>query len=172
MKDIALLHHSANPSNKHQAKQIIAQHLKEPTIRQAGAYHYVIEFDGLIVQLHPEEFIGYHAGNWKYNPRSIGICLAGDFTKHPVRPAQLDALTRLLSEIQSRWGIPDTNIKLHKEVRLNPTACPGVDLRSMYFAHRAKLLKTKIKVLQQATKRVKGPRLARIISLLTRLLSL
>lgn len=155
MKDTLVYHHSANPSAKHQAQQIVAQHLKEPTIKQAGAYHYVIESDGLVVQLHEETFIGYHAGNWRYNPRSIGICLAGDFTKHQPTASQLTSLTKLTMELQTRWGIPDQNIKLHKEVRLNPTACPGIDLRALYIEQRRTMLEMKLRQMEHALPRQK-----------------
>lgn len=170
MKTSIVLHHSANPSQKPQSDSIIAQHLREPRIRQPGAYHYVLEVLGDIVQLHEEDYIGYHAGNWATNVKSIGICLAGNFVTHQPTEAQLQSLAKLTMDIQARWGIPDSNIYLHREVRLSPTACPGIDLRALYFAKREELLKTRVTRLQRAEKHAKGQRLKRIQSILARLL--
>jgi N-acetyl-anhydromuramyl-L-alanine amidase AmpD len=171
MKNTIVYHHTGNPAQKFQTDSVIAQHLRESKIRQAGAYHYIIEFDGTIVQLHNEDFIGNHAGNWAVNLISIAICLAGDFTKMKPNEAQLKSMTNLTLSLQTRWGIPDSNIKLHREVRLNPTACPGTDLRALYIERRQKGKEMKIVQLQHAEKRAKGQRLLLIQRTLARLLA-
>lgn len=139
MKDTIVLHHTDNPSAKPQAKGVIALHLQK--FGQRGAYHYLIEITGEVVQFHDEEFIGYHAGHWATNIRSVGICLAGDFTRHQPTDIQVLALTQLMSAVQNRWGIPDSRVKLHREIKA--TACPGTDLRQLAFARRKKLLEGK-----------------------------
>lgn len=136
MKDTIVLHHTANPSAKDQLSGVINLHLHK--FGQRGAYHYFIEASGFVTQLHDESFVAYHSGKWVVNLRSIGICLAGDFTKHEPTEAQILSLTLLISEIQHRWGIPDVNIKLHREIK--QTACPGVDLRQLAFNKRKKLI--------------------------------
>lgn len=173
MKTTVVLHHSAIAFNRSQRQEIIRGHLNNPKIKQAGAYHYVIERvpDGQIEQLHDEGFVGYHAGNNAVNPISIGICLAGDFTQQSPTEAQIDSLFHLLQGIQQRWGIPDERIFLHREVRLLPTACPGIDLRAIYFARREKDREKKIGLLQAALNRAKGSRLLRIKRVLDRLLN-
>lgn len=167
-KDTIVLHHTANPNPKHQAQIVIAQHLKEPKIKQAGAYHYVIEKDGTVARLHPEEFIGNHAGNWAVNLRSIGVCLAGNFVTQSPTPDQIISLGKLLTEMQNRWGIPDKNIKLHKEVRLNPTACPGIDLRAIYLAERRKRSELRYKDYTTEYEKASGPRKKLLLRILWR----
>lgn len=171
-KDTAIIHHSAIPYLRPQAQEIVRSHLNNPNIRQPGSYHYVIECvpDGLVVQLHDEEYIGYHAGNYKYNPRSIGICLAGNFTMQSPTPAQLASLTKLLADIQARWGIPDENIKLHREVRLQPTACPGIDLRQIYFEKRQELLQMKLTRYKHEEEAATGKRKNRLTRIVERIL--
>lgn len=139
MKDTLVYHHTANPSGKYQVESVIQQHLVK--FGQRGAYTYFIEQSGLIVQLHEDDFIGHHAGNWLINVRSIGICLAGDFTKQKPTEAQILSLTLLTGELQHRWGIQDDRIKHHSEIK--PTACPGTDLRALVFVRRTKLLEGK-----------------------------
>lgn len=170
MKDGILYHHSANPSPKNQAQTVIEQHKRSPKIKQAGGYHYFVEANGQIVQFHPEDFIAHHAGNWAMNLRSIGICLAGDFTRHPPSKAQIESLTRLTVDIQTRWGIPDSRILLHREVK--PTACPGIDLRPFVSDEKLNLLKTKLKRLQQAETTAEGARKKRLTRLIARILKM
>lgn len=168
MKDMIVLHHTANPNPKHQAQMVAAQHLKEPRIRQAGAYHYVIEKDGTVAKLHTEEFIGNHAGNWAVNLRSIGVCLAGNFVIEKPTLEQLRSFRKLLTDIQNRWGIPDKNIKLHSEVRLQPTACPCIDLRAVYFDERRKFLDFRYKDFTKAHAEATGPRKRLLLRILWR----
>lgn len=168
MKDTIVLHHTANQSSKSQADSVINQHLKE--FGQAGAYHYLIESDGRPVQFHEEDFTGYHAGNYLMNVRSIGICLAGDFTRHVPTGSQIGSLVRLVTDIQTRWGIPDERILLHREVK--GTACPGTDLRAELFSVRDKLMRQEIVKLQKAHERATGSRKEKIARLLVRLMRL
>lgn len=170
--DTVVLHHSANPNDRPQAEEIKRQHLRNPNIRQNGAYHFVIERnpDGALVVLHDENFIGNHAGNFRINNRSLGICLAGDFSQQEPTSGQIDTLFHLLLDLQRRYGIPDENIKLHREVRLAPTACPCIDLRAVYFARREKDRERRKELLEHARKRAKGQRLSRIIRMLDRLM--
>jgi N-acetyl-anhydromuramyl-L-alanine amidase AmpD len=170
--DTIVLHHSANPNDRPQAEEIKREHLKNPNIKQAGAYHFVLERnpDGALVVLHDENFVGNHAGNYKINARSLGICLAGDFSQQEPTAAQTEILFHLLLDLQQRYGIPDENIKLHREVRIAPTACPCKDLRVVYFARREKDRERRKEILEHARLHAKGQRLQKIIRILDRLM--
>jgi hypothetical protein len=62
--------------------------------------------------------------NQYFNERGIGICLVGDFTKHPPSPRQMDSLTRLIQYLSHAARIPPGRIVTHGMV--NPkTQCPG-----------------------------------------------
>lgn len=166
-----VLHHSANPNDRPQAEEIKRQHERNPNIRQSGAYHFVIERnpDGALVVLHDEQFIGNHAGNFKVNNVSLGICLAGDFSQQNPTPAQIETLFHLLLDLQRRYGIQDDGIKLHREVRLKPTACPCVDLREIYFARRTKDTQERKDRLERALQFAQGERRKKILRILDRL---
>ncbi|MEZ5326733.1 MAG: peptidoglycan recognition family protein [Verrucomicrobiales bacterium] len=57
------------------------------------------------------------------DPRSISICLIGDFSDEPPKPEQLDALDELIHYLRAKLG----NIELRSHHRSNDgmTSCPG-----------------------------------------------
>lgn len=170
MKDSVVIHHSAVTGNKPQAEGIKAYHKKK--FGQAGAYHYLIEKSGLVVQYHVEEFMAYHCGDYKMNERSIGICLAGDFTKEQPTAEQAIALTNLVKDIQLRWGIPDDEIYLHKEIKR--TSCPGaVDWRALIRDNYEAMVRRRIDTLtgqmQKPGRPLNAARLGRLSRVLARL---
>jgi len=69
--------------------------------------NYIISAGGQVVQMVSEENIAWHAGNWDYNTRAIGIehegyaWVPGSFTN-----AEYKASARLAASICSRWGVP------------------------------------------------------------------
>jgi N-acetyl-anhydromuramyl-L-alanine amidase AmpD len=74
---------------------------------RAGSAHYVISQQGDVTQMVLEKDIAWHAGNWDYNTRSIGIehegyaYILGSFTT-----AEYRASEQLAASICSRWGVP------------------------------------------------------------------
>lgn len=86
------------------------------------AYHWFIHKDGSIQRLLGDDKIGWHAGNWDINCRSVGICLDDDYSmKDPDRPT-IERLARLIKEHYPHIEIK--SIVGHREV--NPTTtCPG-----------------------------------------------
>lgn len=165
MKDTLVLHHTANTNPGEQVALVKAQHRKK--FGQEGAYHYFIEKRDTVEQLHDDDFIGYHAGHWLTNVRSIGICLAGDFTREQPTDFQIDALTRLIMDLQARHGIPDSRVLLHKEVK--NTTCPGTNLRYRFQEHRKTILQQQLTILRRALPRAKEPRKNRIQRAIARL---
>jgi N-acetylmuramoyl-L-alanine amidase len=74
--------------------------------RQASA-HYVVSKTGLIDQMVLEQDIAWHAGNWDYNTRAIGIEHEGyAWTPGTFTTAEYLASARLAASICSRWGVP------------------------------------------------------------------
>ena len=59
----------------------------------------------------------------KYNDKSLGLCLIGDFNKTVPPDAQLAAAAKLVKMWMRLFQIPITNIKPHSAV--NQTDCPG-----------------------------------------------
>lgn len=69
--------------------------------------HYVVGYDGSITQMVREHDIAWHAGNWDYNTRSIGIEHAGyAYTAGLYTQAEYDASAELAASICSRYGVP------------------------------------------------------------------
>jgi hypothetical protein len=74
---------------------------------RAGSAHYVISQQGDVTEMVLEKDIAWHAGNWDYNTRAIGIehegyaYLSGSFTT-----AEYRASEQLAASICSRWGVP------------------------------------------------------------------
>jgi len=73
------------------------------------------------------------------NQGSIGICLLGNFDDGPPPAAQLGALKTLLDAMRTRWSLTAADIKTHREVRPEPTACPGASLQGWVDDYRRAL---------------------------------
>ena len=81
------------------------QEFQDPAA-QASA-HYVVSDLGQITQMVAEHDVAWHAGNWDYNTRAIGIEHEGYATgTNWYTPAMYDASARLSASICSRWGVP------------------------------------------------------------------
>jgi N-acetyl-anhydromuramyl-L-alanine amidase AmpD len=68
--------------------------------------HYVVSAQGLITQMVAEHDIAWHAGNWDYNTRAIGIEHEGFAScSNCYTTAEYQASARLTASICSRWGV-------------------------------------------------------------------
>jgi hypothetical protein len=86
------------------------------------AYHWLIRPDGTCERLLEDHALGWHAGNWEINRRSIGIALSGNY-EHATPPgAQLAATARLIRTYYP--FIAPARIFGHCEIRPELT-CPG-----------------------------------------------
>lgn len=88
------------------------------------AYHWLMRMDGSFERLLDDNQIGWHAGNWDINKRSIGICLDNDYdSKDP----DDNLLKRLAQHIRTCYPqIQPDNIIGHREARQG-TTCPGTN---------------------------------------------
>ncbi|MBI4569950.1 MAG: N-acetylmuramoyl-L-alanine amidase [Planctomycetes bacterium] len=85
-------------------------------------YHFFIDGAGRVFEGRPLGYVGAHAGEGR-NQGRVGVCVAGNFETGEPAPAQLAALWALLAALDDRFGGLD--ILLHREVRAEPTDCPG-----------------------------------------------
>lgn len=96
-------------------------------VGQAASAHYGIGLDGSIVRWVEENNTAYHCGNYSVNQESIGIEHedGGDYNG-PRTPELYKTSSKLLAEICAFYSIPcdRTHVLGHKEVSINPTACP------------------------------------------------
>jgi hypothetical protein len=170
MKTAITLHHTADGSLDAQYDRVWQYHNSSAGGKWPKGhgiqYHWFVEKSGLVKQGGAEGTVRWHSGVWYWNLNSIAVCLAGDFTQESPTEEQILALTKLVTGIQNRWGIPDDRIFLHREHK--KTECPGIDLRVLLFTKRASLLKMRIIQLTNALKHAKGPRRTLIERLLQR----
>jgi hypothetical protein len=84
----------------------------------AASAHYVVGYQGEVAQMVLEKDIAWHAGNWDYNTRAIGIEHEGFAAYNLYTTAEYNASAQLAASICSRWGVPlDRNHVIgHSEV--------------------------------------------------------
>ncbi len=130
MRTINLIdvHHSAGRTTV-TVEDVTREH-KARGFRTIG-YHWLIhELAGGVWTVspgRPESEVGSHDEG--QNAASIGICIAGDYTKGPVHP---DAWAVLVATVAGRcraYGLTAMQVQGHREEEpaSTPTACPGFD---------------------------------------------
>lgn len=96
--------------------------------------HYMVEEDGRVFRLVPEERRAWHAGAafWKgvkdINSASIGVEIVNpghEFGYRPFPDAQVAAVINLLADIRSRWTIDDDRIIGHSDIAPGRKIDPG-----------------------------------------------
>ena len=106
--------------------------LTDPAARVSA--HYLIDEDGTVVPLVPEERRAWHAGisRWRgherLNDRSVGIELVNPghaFGYRPFTEAQYQALIPLAQAILGRWPVPARNVVAHSDVAPDRKEDPG-----------------------------------------------
>ena len=106
--------------------------LRDPAAKVSA--HYMVEEDGRVFALVPEERRAWHAGVsfWKgetdINAVSIGIEIVNPGHEHGYRDfpdAQIEAVIALLTDIRTRWTIPDARILGHSDVAPERKEDPG-----------------------------------------------
>ena len=125
--DVLVLHYTGM-----QTGEAALARLRDPDARVSA--HYVIEEDGRIFALVPEERRAWHAGRgvWQgetdINAASIGIEIVNpghEFGYRPFPDAQIAAVIALASDIRSRWSIPDARIIAHSDLAPDRKEDPG-----------------------------------------------
>lgn len=108
--------------------------------------HYMVEEDGTVHALVPEEMRAWHAGvsSWRghtnINQRSIGIEIANpghEFGYRPFPHAQMDAVATLCKGILSRHPIPPRNVVAHSDVAPQRKEDPGELFEWQWLAQRS-----------------------------------
>ena len=125
-----VIHHSATKQGN--AAIFDNYHRGEKGMRDGLAYHFVIgngakSKDGQVEagQRWARQIAGAHCYDNKMNQESVGICLVGNFDQSKPTAKQMDALIKLIADLQKQYRIPKSNILLHKEVDKRQTNCPG-----------------------------------------------
>ncbi|MEX1061748.1 MAG: peptidoglycan recognition family protein [Patescibacteria group bacterium] len=86
------------------------------------AYHWLVRMDGSAERLLEDHQIGWHAGVWKINCRSIGICLDNNYMNSSPSKGVIESVAELINRNYPK--IKKKRIFGHREVNLKVT-CPG-----------------------------------------------
>lgn len=86
------------------------------------AYHWIIRMNGTAECLLEDSEIGWHAGDWKMNCRSVGIVLDNTFEESIPSDVIIDGLARVIREQYPH--VSRERIFGHSEVN-HKTTCPG-----------------------------------------------
>lgn len=96
--------------------------------------HYMIDGDGGVLKFVDEDKRAWHAGKsyWKgcadMNSASVGIEIWNTGHEHdgePFRSVQIDAVIDLITDIRTRWTIPDAHILGHSDIAPGRKIDPG-----------------------------------------------
>lgn len=118
-----IIHHTAHTEDV--PIETIRKWHKDRGFKDVG-YHYYIRKNGKVEVGRQETEQGAHCRAGGMNRKSIGICLAGDFTKQEPTPEQIKSCKVLVYSIQSRYDIKD--VLGHSEVEGASTLCPAFDV--------------------------------------------
>jgi N-acetylmuramoyl-L-alanine amidase len=125
--DMVVLHYTGMQTGEEALSR-----LRDPSAKVSA--HYVVEEDGRVFRLVPEERRAWHAGAsfWKgerdINAVSIGVEIVNPGHEWGYRPfpdPQIAAVIALLGEVRQRWTIPNARILAHSDVAPARKQDPG-----------------------------------------------
>jgi N-acetylmuramoyl-L-alanine amidase len=125
--DMIVLHYTGMRTGR-----VAIDRLRDPEAKVSA--HYVVEEEGRVLRLVPEERRAWHAGVsfWKgrtnLNGVSIGVEIVNpghEFGYRPFPEAQVAAVIALMDDIRGRWTIEDNMIVGHSDVAPDRKADPG-----------------------------------------------
>lgn len=100
-------------------------------------YHYFIGTTGKIVHSRPDTDRTMCTKNNDVNMKSVHVVLAGEFGTDIPPPAQVKAMTGLVTALQKKYGVLNENVIGHREA--SPTACPGKNIMRILNYYRSLL---------------------------------
>lgn len=125
--DMLVLHYTGMST----AEEAVAR-LRDPASKVSA--HYVVDEDGSILRLVAEERRAWHAGAGAWqgetdcNAASVGVEIVNpghEFGYRDFPEVQIDAVISLVSDIRSRWTIPDARIIGHSDLAPERKQDPG-----------------------------------------------
>lgn len=154
-----VLHHTGVQTSHEQYASVVSYH--KAKWGKGMMYHYLIDTSGEVKAGVPEDEIGWHAGKWWWNVISFGICVSGDLRYHSPSGRQVRSLAVLVTDLQKRYGIPNSNIYHHGEIKT--TECPGTNLRGLIAEEHQTLLRQRLYAVDNALKFPQSPRREKLL---------
>jgi N-acetyl-anhydromuramyl-L-alanine amidase AmpD len=68
---------------------------------------------------------GGHLASNGQNQVALGICLVGNFDKHPPSSRQMESLRILVEALMARCQLTPRAVKTHQQINIVHTRCPG-----------------------------------------------
>lgn len=102
---------------------IYSEHFNELGEQVFYGYHWKVDQDGNATRLLNDEAIGWHAGNWEINKRSVGICIDDDLEHKSPTDASIESVAQILKDHYQQLEITGSTVIGHNEA--SKTACPG-----------------------------------------------
>jgi len=125
--EMIVLHYTGMPTGE----EALAR-LRDPEAKVSA--HYMVEEDGRVFRLVPEERRAWHAGRsfWRgtrdVNSASVGIEIVNpghEFGYRAFPDAQIAAVIALVGDIRTRWQVEDVGIVGHSDVAPDRKEDPG-----------------------------------------------
>lgn len=125
-----VIHHSATDEGT--VRGMDRFHREARRMENGLAYHFVIGNgrgmrDGEIAvgpRWRPQQD-GGHLRSEAQNRVAIGICLVGNFDRHPPTAAQMRSLEALTRALMRRCNLPARAVRTHQQINVIHTRCPG-----------------------------------------------
>jgi LysM repeat protein len=138
-----VVHHAAVDEGS--VKSLDRYHREQRHMENGLAYHFLIGNgkgmgDGEIAvgNRWKKQLDGGHLHSEVQNQMALGICLIGDFSKHPPTARQLRSLEDLVRALMRRCQLDAEAVKTHQQVNVVHTQCPGSKFPTRAFLARLK----------------------------------
>jgi len=76
---------------------------------------------------------GGHLASEAQNKIAIGICLVGNFDKHPPTRREMESLRALVEALMARCKLSPAAVRTHQQINVVPTRCPGSQFPARSF---------------------------------------
>jgi len=138
-----VIHHAAVDEGT--VKSLDRYHREQRHMENGLAYHFLIGNghgmgDGEIAvgNRWKKQLDGGHLRSEAQNQTALGICLIGDFNKHPPTARQMRSLEALVRALMQRCQLDAGAVKTHQQVNVVRTQCPGNQFPTRAFLARLK----------------------------------
>ena len=138
-----VVHHAAVDEGS--VKSLDRYHREQRHMENGLAYHFLIGNgngmgDGEIAvgNRWKKQLDGGHLHSEAQNKIALGICLIGDFDKHPPTEKQMRSLENLVRALMQRCQLDAGAVKTHQQINLVHTQCPGSKFPTRAFLARLK----------------------------------
>lgn len=123
--DALIVHHTVTPQMWSQEQTMKNLNASKEAYDGKAPYHRIIGHDWDTVG-RPDNTVGHQSGSSTVtNDQSMGIALVGNFNEDTITPYQEKRLGEILRELSKQYSVKPERVFLHREVRDEPTACPG-----------------------------------------------